>query len=170
MERIDDWDKSASLVVGAYPRRSTSSLAPFMFRALLRLTLGAFVMAILFTVATLALGHLSIDILNLHAPMPAQNEIAVLEAGLLSTAPLIFGLTLLGMLLAWSDARSLPMSRILLLVAGCSVILALLFTLEDIPRNQASWLELMLPVVVVVVSYWAARLFGRHEKQRQRKG
>jgi hypothetical protein len=141
-----------------------------MLRALLRLTFGAFVMAILFTVATLALGHLSIDILNLHAPMPARNEIAVLETGLLSTAPIIFGLTLLGMLLAWDDARSLPTSRILLLAAGCSVILALIFTLEDIPRNQASWLGLMLPVVVVVVCYWATRLFGRHEKQRQRKG
>ena len=141
-----------------------------MLRTLLRLSLGAIVMTILFTIITLVLGHVSIDILKLHAPMPARNEIVVLETGLMSTAPIIFGLTLLGMLLAWSDARSLPMSRILLLVAGCSVILALLFTLEDIPRNQASWLELMLPVVVVVVSYWAARLFGRHEKQRQRKG
>ena len=141
-----------------------------MLRALLRLTLGAFVMMILFTAVTLVLGHLSIDILNLHAPMPARNEIAVLEAGLLSTAPIIFGLTLLGMLLAWSDARSLPTSRILLLVAGCSVILALLFTLEDIPRNQASWLGLMLPVVVVVVCYWATRLFGKREKQRESNG
>ena len=141
-----------------------------MLRALLRLTLGAFVMAILFTIATLALGYLSIDILNLHAPMSKRNEMAVLEAGLLSTAPIIFGLTLLGMLLAWSDARSLAVSRILLLVAGCSVILALLFTLEDIPRNQASWLGLMLPVVVVVVCYWATRLIGKYEKQRQRKG
>jgi uncharacterized BrkB/YihY/UPF0761 family membrane protein len=141
-----------------------------MLRALLRLTLGAFVMAILFTIATLALGYLSIDILNLHAPMPTWNEMAVLEAGLLSTAPIIFGLTLLGMLLAWSDARSLAVSRILLLVAGCSVILALLFTLEDIPRNQASWLGLMLPVVVVVVCYWATRLIGKYEKQRRRKG
>ena len=141
-----------------------------MLRALLRLTLGAFVITILFTAATLALGHLSIDILNMHAPLPARNEIVVLEAGLLSTAPMICSLSLLGMLLAWSDARSLPMSRILLLAAGCSVILALLFTLEDIPRNHASWLGLMLPVVVVVVCYWATRLFGKHKQQRERNG
>ena len=138
-------------------------------RALLRLALGAFVMAILFTIATLALGFFSIDVLNLHAPMPTPEEIAVLEAGLISTAPMIWGLSLLGMLLAWSDARSLPWSRILLLAAACSVPLALLFTLEDIPRNHASWLGLMLPVVVVVVCYWATRLLGNREKQGERK-
>ena len=141
-----------------------------MLRALLRLILGAFILAILFTVATLALGYLSIDILHLHAPMRARNEMAVLEAGLLPTAPIIFGLTLLGMLLAWRDARALPMSQILLLVAVCSAILALLFTLEDIPRNQASWLGLMLPVVVVVVCYWATRLLGKRRNEQQRKG
>jgi hypothetical protein len=135
-----------------------------MPRALLRLTLGAIVMALLFTMATLALGYLSIDILKLHAPMPAKNEFAVLVAGLVTTAPIIFGLTLLGMLLAWSDARSLSMSRILLLAAGTSAMLAVLFTLEDIPRAQASWLGLMLPVVVVVVCYWATRLLGKREK------
>ncbi len=141
-----------------------------MLRALLRLTLGAFALATLFTVATLALGFLSIDLLNLHAPVPAREEIAVLEAGLISTAPMIWGLSLLGMLLAWSDARGLPLSRILLLAAGCSVILALLFTLEDIPRKAASGLGLMLPVAVVVVCYWATRLLGKHEKQGERKG
>jgi hypothetical protein len=141
-----------------------------MLRTLLRVTLGAIVMAILFTIITLGLGYLSIDILKLHSPMPARKEIAVLETGLMSTAPIIFGLTLLGMVLAWSDARSLPMSRILILAAGCSVILAVLFTLEDIPRTQASWIGLMLPVVVVVVCYWATRLFGKREKLRQRQG
>jgi hypothetical protein len=139
-----------------------------MLRTLLRLTLGAIVMAILFTTITLVLGYLSIDILKLHAPMPARNEVAVLETGLMSTAPIIFGLTLLGMLLAWSDARSLPMSRILTLAAECSVILAVLFTLDDIPRTQAAWISPMLPVVVVVVCYWATRLFGKREKLRQR--
>jgi hypothetical protein len=141
-----------------------------MLRALLRLILGAIVITILFTIVTLALGHLSIDVLKLHAPLPARNEIVVLEVGLMSTAPIIGGLTLLGMLLAWSDARSLPMSRILILAVGCSVVLALLFTLEDIPRTQASWMGLMLPVVVVVVCYWATRLFGKREKLRQRQG
>ena len=141
-----------------------------MLRALLRLILGALILAILFTVATLALGYLSIDILHLHAPMQARNEMAVLEDGLLPTAPIIFGLTLLGMLLAWRDARALPMSQILLLVTVCSAILALLFTLEDIPRNQASWLGLMLPVVVVVVCYWATRLLGKRRNEQQRKG
>jgi protein-S-isoprenylcysteine O-methyltransferase Ste14 len=126
-------------------------------------------MAVLFTIITLALGYLSIDILKLHAPMSSRNEIAFLETGLMSTAPIIFGLTLLGMLLAWSDARRLPMTRILTLAAECSVILAVLFTLEDIPRTQASWIGLMLPVVVVVVCYWATRLFGKREKLRQRQ-
>ena len=167
---VDDLDKSASLVVDATPRRSTSSLAPVMLRTLLRLSLGAIVMTILFTIITLVLGHVSIDILKLHAPMPARNEIVVLETGLMSTAPIIFGLALLGMLLAWSDARSLPLSRILILEAECSVILAVLFTLEDIPRTQAPWIGLMLPVVVVVVCYWATRLFGKRERLRQRQG
>jgi len=30
MEEVDDWDKSASLVVGATPRRSTSFVRPHM--------------------------------------------------------------------------------------------------------------------------------------------
>ena len=62
------------------------------------------------------------------------------------------------------------MSRILMFAVGCSVVLALLFTLEDIPRTQASWVGLMLPVVVVVVCYWATRLFGKREKLRVRQG
>ncbi len=141
-----------------------------MLRALLRLTLGAIVMAILFTIVTLAFGYLSIDVFKLHAPMPTRNEIAVLEVGLMSTAPMIFGLALLGMSLAWSDARSLPMSRLLILASECSVILAVLFTFEDIPRTQAPWVGLMLPVVVVVVCYWATRIFGKREKRRQHQG
>jgi hypothetical protein len=169
-EEVDDWDKSASFRGSEAPRRATSSLAPVMLRTLLRLILGAIVMAVLFTIITLLLGYLSIDILKLHAPMSARNEIAVLESGLMSTAPIIFGLTLLGMVLDWSDARSMSMSRILILAAECAVILAVIFTLEDIPRTQASWIGLMLPVVVVVVCYWATRILGKREKLRQRQG
>jgi hypothetical protein len=62
-----------------------------MLRTLLRLTLGAIVMAILFTTITLVLGYLSIDILKLHALMPARNEVAVLETGLMCIfRPIVF--------------------------------------------------------------------------------
>jgi uncharacterized membrane protein len=132
-----------------------------MLRSLLRLIPSAVLTAILFAVFTLALGYLSIDVMKLHAPLPAENEIAVLATGLLSTTPLIFALALLGMLFAWSDARRLSIRRLLILAAACSIILSVIFTLEDIPRHQAVWIGLMLPVVVVAVCYWGTRLLGR---------
>ena len=64
-----------------------------MFHALLRLTLSAIVTAILFAMVTLALGHFSIDVMKWHAPMPQDGELAVLETGLLSTTPMVFGLS-----------------------------------------------------------------------------
>jgi hypothetical protein len=135
-----------------------------MIRALFRLLAGSLLTAVLFSLASFALGYVSIDVLGWHAPFPIPAELAVLETGLVFTAPAIFGLSLLGMLLAWGDARRLIMRRILILALCCSVILAILFTLEDIPRNQAPWLESLLPVSVVTVCYWATRILGKRER------
>jgi hypothetical protein len=135
-----------------------------MIRELCRLMAGALLTAVLFSVVSFAFGYMSIDVLKWHAPFPIPAELAVLETGLVFTAPAIFGLSLLGMLLAWGDARRLPMRPILILALCCSVILAILFTLEDIPRNQAPWLESLLPVAVVTVCYWATRILGKRER------
>jgi hypothetical protein len=135
-----------------------------MIRALIRLMAGAFLTAIFFSAASVALGYLSIDVLKWHAPYPAPTELAVLETGLVFTAPVIIGLSLLGMLLAWGDARRLSMRPIVILALSCSLILAILFTLEDIPRNQAPWLESLLPVAVVTICYWATRILGKRER------
>jgi hypothetical protein len=135
-----------------------------MMRALFRLIAGALLTAILFSFGSFALGYLSVDVLKWHAPFPAPAELAVLETGLMFTAPVIFGLSLLGMLLAWGDARRLSMRPILILALCCSIILSILFTLEDIPRNQAPWLESLLPVAVVTVCYWATRILGQREQ------
>ena len=134
-----------------------------MLRALLRLMTVAILSATFFSVLSMALGYLAIDVLMWHGVKLMKVDLASLKAGILMTAPIFFGLALLGMLLAWRDARNLSASRLSILAAVCPVILAILFTLEDIPRDWASWLGLLLPVVVVVVHYWATRFLGSRE-------
>jgi hypothetical protein len=131
-----------------------------MLRALLRLTTVAILSTILFSILAVALGYLSIDVLKWHGTKFVKPELATLRTGIVMTAPIFFGLALLGMLLAWRDARNLSASRLAILASGCPVILAILFTLEDIPRNWADWLGFLLPVGVVVIHYWATRSLG----------
>jgi hypothetical protein len=131
-----------------------------MLRALLRLTTVAILSTILFSILAVALGYLSIDVLKWHGTKFVKPELATLRTGVIMTAPIFFGLALLGMLLAWRDARNLSASRLAILASGCPVILAILFTLEDIPRNWADWLGFLLPVGVVVIHYWATRSLG----------
>lgn len=132
-----------------------------MIRALLRLIAGAVLSALLFTVLSLALGYVAITVFKWHAPLSERAELAGLQAGATLTFPFIAGLVLLGMLFAWSDARRFSMRLTLVLACACGLILAVLFTLEDIPRSNALWLADLLPVVAVAVSYWCTRLLGR---------
>ena len=134
-----------------------------MLRALFRLTAVAILSTAFFTLLSWTFGYLAIDVLKLHGTKLIKTELATLEVGMLMTAPIFFGLSLLGMLLAWRDARCLSWSRLSILASVCPVILALIFTLEDVPRDWASWLGFLLPVVVVVVYYWVIRLLGRGE-------
>lgn len=134
-----------------------------MLRALLRLITVAILSTILFSILAMAFGYLSIDVLKWHGAKLVKSEVATLETGVLMTAPIFFGLALLGMLLAWRDARRLSASRLSILASACPVILAILFTLEDIPRNWADWLGFLLPVGVVVIHYWATRSLGDRE-------
>jgi|SRR5580658_5817653 hypothetical protein len=134
-----------------------------MLRALLRLITVAILSTILFSILAMAFGYVSIDVLKWHGTKLVKSEVATLETGVLMTAPIFFGLALLGMLLAWRDARRLSASRLSILVSACPVILAILFTLEDIPRNWADWLGFLLPVGVVVIHYWATRSLGDRE-------
>jgi hypothetical protein len=134
-----------------------------MLRALLRLITVAILSTILFSILAMALGYLSIDVLKWHGTKLMKSELATLETGVLMTAPIFFGLALLGMLLAWRDARKLSAPRLSVLASACPAILAILFTLEDIPRNWADWLGFLLPVVVVVIHYWATRSLGGRE-------
>jgi hypothetical protein len=134
-----------------------------MLRALLRLITVAILSTVLFSILAMVLGYLSIDVLKWHGTKLVTSELATLETGILMTAPIFLGLALLGMLLAWRSARDLSASRLSILASACPVVLAILFTLEDIPRNWADWLGFLLPVGVVVVHYWATRLLGGRE-------
>jgi len=134
-----------------------------MLSALLRLIIVAILSTILFSILAMALGYLSIDVLKWHGTRLVKSELATLETGVLMTAPIFLGLALLGILLAWRDARKLSAPRLSILASACPSILAILFTLEDIPRNWADWLDFLLPVVVVVIHYWAARSLGGRE-------
>jgi hypothetical protein len=134
-----------------------------MLRALLRLITVAILSTILFSIFAMALGYLSIDVLKWHGTKLVRSELATVETGVLMTAPIFFGLALLGMLLAWRDARKLSVRRLSILMSACPAILAILFTIEDIPRNWADWLGFLLPVVVVVIHYWATRLLSGRE-------
>jgi hypothetical protein len=137
-----------------------------MIRTLLRLTMTAILSTMFFSLLSMAFGYLAIDVLGWHGTKLIKSELATLEVGILMTAPIFLGLALLGMLLAWRDARSLSALRLSLLASVCPVVLSLIFTLEDIPRDSASWLGFLLPVVVVVVYYWAIRLLARREVAR----
>jgi hypothetical protein len=137
-----------------------------MIRALFRLTMVAILSTVFFALLSWAFGYLAIDVLKLHGTKFIRTELATLEVAVLMTAPIFLGLTMLGMLLAWRDARSLSVSRLSIPASVCPVILALIFTLEDIPRDWATWLGFLLPVGVVVVYYWAIRLLRRSELVR----
>ena len=78
-----------------------------MLRALLRIITVATLSTIFFSILAMALGYLSIDVLKWHGTKLVRSELATLETGVLMTAPIFFGLALLGMLLAWRDARKL---------------------------------------------------------------
>jgi hypothetical protein len=64
-----------------------------MIRAPFRLMAGSLLTAVFFSLASFAPGYMSIDDLKWHAPFPIPAELAVLETGLVTTAPAIFGLS-----------------------------------------------------------------------------
>ena len=113
-----------------------------------------------FVVFDLMLGGLVTNVLGWHVPLPGRSELAVLAISVGYTAPLIFGLTLLGLTMAWSDVFALPLRSVLVQSALSGLLLAVLFTLEELPRQSAMWLVLVLPIAVVGAAFASTRVLA----------
>jgi hypothetical protein len=122
-----------------------------MARATILLIVGAMTSALTFLFGELSLGYLVVRVLRMHQPYPAAAEWTVLLVALNTTVPLVFGLTVLGLLLSWSALRTIARGQLLVNAASCGLVSAVLFTAEDLPRSWGGWLALVLPVAVVVV-------------------
>jgi hypothetical protein len=120
-----------------------------MLRAVFRLGGMAALAALVFLLADLCIGYVVIKVLHLHRPYPDGAELVVLTNALKTTVPLVFGLTLLGLLFVWSTAQQVLTRVMLRNSVLCGVANAVVFTLEDIPRQWGSWLALLLPAVIV---------------------
>jgi hypothetical protein len=101
-----------------------------------------------------------IDVFRLHAPLPGRSELAMLAISLAYTAPLIFGLTLLGLAMAWSQVLLLPIRVMLVQTVLGGLLFAALFTLEELPRHGALWLVLLLPLAVVFTAFASTRFLA----------
>lgn len=131
-----------------------------MSRTALKLACTAALTTAIFAVFDLLLGLLVSNVLGLHAPLPGRSELAVLAISVAYTAPLIFGLTLLGLGLAWSDAFELPTRSVLVQSVLSGLSLAAVFTLEELPRQGALWLVLLLPIAVVLAAFGSTRMLA----------
>jgi len=131
-----------------------------MSRTALKLVCTAALTTAIFVVFDLLLGGLVANVLGWHAPLPGRSELAVLAISLAYTAPLIFGLTLLGLAMAWSDVFVLPLRSVLVQSALSGLLLAVVFTLEELPRQSAMWLVLALPIAVVATAFGSTRMLA----------
>ena len=131
-----------------------------MSRTALKLVCTAALTTAIFVVFDLLLGGLVANVLGWHAPLPSRSELAVLAISLAYTAPLIFGLTLLGLAMAWSDVFVLPLRSVLVQSALSGLLLAVVFTLEELPRQSAMWLVLALPIAVVATAFGSTRMLA----------
>jgi hypothetical protein len=131
-----------------------------MSRTAVKLVCTAGLTTALFVVFDLLLGVLVTTVLEWHTPLPGRSELAVLAISVGYTAPLIFGLTLLGLAMAWSDVFALPLWSVLVQSALSGLLLAVLFTLEELPRQSAMWLVLVLPLAVVAAAFGSTRMLA----------
>jgi hypothetical protein len=137
-----------------------------MNRTALKLVCTAGLTTLVFIVCELLLGYLVSSVLELHVPLPGRSELTVLAIGLMYTAPLIFGLTLLGLAMAWSDALAMPARSVLAQALLGGLLFAVLFTLEELPRQGALWLVLILPIAVIAAAFASTRLLAARARAR----
>jgi len=131
-----------------------------MSRSALKPVCNAGLTTAIFVIFDLGLGGLVTNVLGWHVPLPGRSELAVLAISVGYTAPLIFGLTLLGLTMAWSDVFALPLRSVLVQSALSGLLLAVLFTLEELPRQSAMWLVLVLPIAVVAAAFGSTRMLA----------
>jgi hypothetical protein len=134
--------------------------ATIMSQTALKLVCTAGLTTAAFVIFDLMLGGLVSNVLGWHVPLPGRSELAVLAISVGYTAPLIFGLTLLGLAMAWSDVFALPLRSVLVQSALSGLLLAVLFTLEELPRQSAMWLVLVLPIAVVAAAFGSTRVLA----------
>jgi hypothetical protein len=131
-----------------------------MIRTFSKLAGVAALTTLTFVIFDFILNYAIIDIFRLHEPLPDRSELAILAISLAHTAPVIFGLTLLGQVMAWAEAFSLPIGVMLVQAVLGGLLFAALFTLEELPRNGALWLVLLLPLAVVSWAFASTRFLA----------
>ena len=111
------------------------------------------------------LGYVAIRVLHLHAPSPPRNEWAIHVAALAYLIPGVFLLTALGSYMAWGATTSASSRALAMVAVGAGFVVALVETLEDIPRSHAPWLAFLLPVFVVIVTFVPLKIMAASPKQ-----
>jgi hypothetical protein len=132
----------------------------------LRLSLAAVVSVLAFLALEVPLGYVTIQFQFGVQPLVARSEFSSLLLGLTVAVPLMFGLSILGMTLAWSTCRTYGIPALVVHGCVCGAIVAVAATLEQIPRSFGEWLSCLLPVLVVVVNYWLILLRAPRAEDR----
>jgi hypothetical protein len=136
-----------------------------MLRAALRLLAFALLTAVVYAICSALLGYLTIDVLDLHAPSPKSNEMAIHTVALGYFIPGVFFLSALGLLMAWGAATAASSKTLAALAIVSGLVVATLESLEDLPRSHALWLGFLLPVVVVVVTFVPLKILAARQRR-----
>ena len=134
-----------------------------MCRYFSRLVGFAVCTGVIFCAFALLFGYLAIGVWNLHAPLPKASELAIHYAAVTRFMfPGVIGLSLVGLLMGWSSAISVGTRLLLVQSLGSGLALAILVTLEGLPRSSFEWLSFLMPVAPILLAFvpvraWASR-------------
>ena len=145
-----------------------------MIRHFFRLLGFAACTGVVFCAFALLFGYLAIGVWNLHAPLPKASELAVHFAAVTTFMfPGVVGLSLVGLLMAWSSAISVGPRLLFFHSLGSGLALAVLVTLEELPRSSFEWLAYLMPVAPILSAFvpvraWASRRRNEVQSPGQR--
>ncbi len=136
-----------------------------MLRAALRLLAFALLTSVAYGICSALLGYLTIEVLDLHAPSPKSNEVAMHTVALGYFIPGVFLLSALGLYMAWGAATSVSSKTLAALAVTSGLTVAILESLEELPRAHALWLGFLLPVAVVVVTFVPLKILAARQRK-----